>query len=300
MDDLTPTESDGATPAEVIADPDEDLISALNEDDEESTETPAPRKVRVKINDVEEEVDEADLIAKYQKETAAERRFQEAAAMRKEAEDAIQQREQYVQKQQYLQQAIERIEAQAQLWAGDMPTPEQLQQLLNENPHEYMKVQAKIQQRQAALQQLWQTKQAYQQQQAQEQQAALEKQMLVEGEKLLTLMPEWKDEKVRIKEASDLKSYLMTQGYSDQDWQYLTQSKAENFRVLKKAMLYDRLIEKANAAKAKPKPEDATPAPVTTLSSKAPARQAKSIVDMNLTDKEFLDMLAKDRQKRMR
>jgi len=48
-----------------------------------------PKKYKVKVNDMEEEVDEQTLIAGYQTRKAADAKFQEAAAMRTQAEQFV-------------------------------------------------------------------------------------------------------------------------------------------------------------------------------------------------------------------
>ena len=47
---------------------------------------PAPRKIKVKVDGAESEVDEAELVAKYQKASSAEKRFQEASQKMKQTE----------------------------------------------------------------------------------------------------------------------------------------------------------------------------------------------------------------------
>ena len=138
-------------------------MGLLNDDNTES-EAPAEPLFKVKINGEEKDVTKAELIANYQKEQAAQQKFEEAAKIRREAE---QQREQYLQHQQLMQQAIRQIQTQAQQWA-QQEQPD-WQDLLDNNPHEYLRQKELYEKRTQTLQQA-QAAQAYLQQQQQIQQ----------------------------------------------------------------------------------------------------------------------------------
>jgi len=293
-DEILATQSD--VNEETTSDPDLDLINVLSEEQETGSteahddETLVEEKFRIKVNGVEQEVSKADALARLQKELAADQKFEEASKIRKEAEEAIQQKEKYTQSQTQLQQAIDHFKAQATALASEgLPTPEQMQQLLIDNPHEYLILQNKLQARNQQLQQVQAAQTYLQKQRDEEAQAVQAKYIETEKARLINeVMPEWKDEAVRTKEAGELKDYLQGQGYTEQDWQQLCYSRADNFKVLKKAMLYDRAMAKANAAKAKPVETTAqTIAPVTTLGKKTSAHTVKSIFDPNLSDEEY-------------
>ena len=71
-----------------------DEISEVVENNEpvESTEQVEPaRKYKVKIDDTEEEIEESELLKGYQKAKSSDRRFQEAAQLRKEASESEEQ-----------------------------------------------------------------------------------------------------------------------------------------------------------------------------------------------------------------
>ena len=67
-------------------------------------------------------------------------------------------------------------------------------------------------------------------------------------ERLLELVPEWKDDEKRKSDAKDLQQW-MTQhaGYSKEEVGQIYDARA--LATLRKAMLYDRAVEQANAAK---------------------------------------------------
>jgi hypothetical protein len=296
IDEATDIGAESVIETDSAPDPDESLINALTATDGESTEqtqeseTPPADLYTVKINGEEKQVTRDELIANYQKEQAAAKRFEEAAQIRKEAET---QREQYTQHQQLLSKAVERLESQIQLFANE-GQPD-WQNLLENNPHEYLKQQEIFKQRQTAMYEAQQAKAYLQQQQAQEQQQQLQQHLAKESERLVNdLIPEWKNPEVRQKDEQELISYLRDTGYSDQDLINLNHSRADNIVLARKAMLYDRALKKANSLK-KPAPTAANPVP--TVGNKAPSNGSKSIFDASLSDEEYSRMRREQRRK---
>jgi hypothetical protein len=297
IDDATVTGAESTVITETAPDPDESLINALTATDDDSatdpeagSETPPADLYTVKINGEEKQVTRDELIANYQKEQAAAKRFEEAAQIRKEAET---QREQYTQHQQLLSKAVERLESQIQLFANE-GQPD-WQNLLENNPHEYLKQQEIFKQRQTAMYEAQQAKAYLQQQQANEQQQQLQQHLAKESERLVNdLIPEWKNQEVRQKDEQELMSYLKDSGYSDQDLINLSHSRADNIVLARKAMLYDRALKKANSLK-KQTPTAANPVP--TVGNKAPSKGNKSIFDPNLSDAEYDRMRREQRRK---
>jgi len=72
---------------EPITEPEEAL--AENEEVKEASTAEEKRRLKVKVDDEELEVDEDELLRGYQKARASTKRFQEAAKLRKEAEDLV-------------------------------------------------------------------------------------------------------------------------------------------------------------------------------------------------------------------
>jgi hypothetical protein len=296
IDEATNLGAESVVTTDSAPDPDESLINALTDTDGESTEqtqeseTPPADLYTVKINGEEKQVTRDELIANYQKEQAAAKRFEEAAQIRKEAET---QREQYTQHQQLLSKAVERLESQIQLFANE-GQPD-WQNLLENNPHEYLKQQEIFKQRQTAMYEAQQAKAYLQQQQAHEQQQQLQQHLAKESERLVNdLIPEWKNPEVRQKDEQELISYLRDTGYSDQDLINLNHSRADNIVLARKAMLYDRALKKANSLK-KQTPTAANPVP--TVGNKAPSKGSKSIFDASLSDEEYSRMRREQRRK---
>jgi hypothetical protein len=288
IDEATDIGAESVVTTDSAPDPDESLINALTATDDESTEqtqeseTPPADLFTVKINGEEKQVTRDELIANYQKEQAAAKRFEEAAQIRKEAEA---QREQYTQHQQLLSKAVERLESQIQLFSNE-GQPD-WQNLLENNPHEYLKQQEIFKQRQTAMYEAQQAKAYLQQQQANEQQQQLQQHLTKEADRLVNdLIPEWKNPEVRKKDEQELISYLRDTGYSDQDLNNLNHSRADNIVLARKAMLYDKLVSKANGLKKQDKPQEALP--VSTVGNRSQAQGKKSIDDPNLPYEDFV------------
>lgn len=284
---------------EPATDPDDSLIRAINGDDdddsdpslfdaEESPDTPKIETFKVKINGQEKDVTRDELIANFQKAEAAQEKFEQAAQIRKEAET---QKQEYLQHQALMQQAIQQIQAQAQQW--DQQGQPDWQDLLDNNPHEYLRQKEIHNQRMQTLQQAA-AAQAYLQQQQQTQYTQqMQQHLAAEGQKLVTeYLPEWKDREVRQRDEQELISYLRNKGYNDQDLENLNQSRASNIVLALNAMKYEKLLEKANKAKKVPPPETAQPVP--TVGGKAGASKDPT----QMTDAEFAKWRASQGRRR--
>ena len=85
------------------------------------------------------------------------------------------------------------------------------------------------------------------QKQEQMQQSYLEQQRQI----LPDIIPEWRDKKVAATEATQIRDFLLGEGFSEQDVSGM--SNATLVKLARKAMLYDRGETRANEVKAKPK-----------------------------------------------
>ena len=85
------------------------------------------------------------------------------------------------------------------------------------------------------------------QKQDQMQQSYLEQQRHI----LPDIIPEWRDKKVAATEATQIRDFLLGEGFSEQDVSGM--SNATLVKLARKAMLYDRGETRANEVKAKPK-----------------------------------------------
>ncbi|MGZ5053307.1 MAG: hypothetical protein ACXWAT_00030 [Methylobacter sp.] len=270
-------------------DQDAELVSALiGDDDDESTDDHAddgqeeddgkPDRYKVKINGVEKHVSKDELIAHYQKGQASNEKFEEAAALRREAE---QQKASITQHQEQLQQAINHFNAQAQRWASE-GQPD-WQDLLDNNPHEYLRQKEIWGKRTAEFQQAQAAQAHLDQQRELQQQEYLTNHLKAESAKLTELLPEWKDEALKDKEGKELVDYLTKQGYTREEMNNLNNSKASNIKLVINAMRYEKLMEKVNSAKAKKTGNVTDLKPVPTVSGASTARKSPE----KMTDREF-------------
>lgn len=119
-------------------------------------------------------------------------------------------------------------------------------QLLESDPVEYLKQQHLFQQRQAAYQQNLQQQQAIQAQFQAESAKQLQSFLQSQQQELLAKLPDWKDPAKAQAEKAALSKYLIEQGFDENAVGNITDHKA--VILGRKAMLYDAMMAKANAA----------------------------------------------------
>lgn len=168
----------------------------------------------------------------------------EAAEQRKVAEAETQKaRTERATYQQNLQRNAAQLEAVLQQQNGI-----NWEQLLTDDPVEYLKQQHLFQQRQVAyqntIQQYQQIEQLNQQEQAQAHQSHLQTQQA----ELLAKLPDWKDPAKAELEKQAIGKYLMDSGYTEKE---LDIQDHRAVVLARKAMLYDKMMDKANAASKK-------------------------------------------------
>lgn len=203
------------------------------------------QKFTVKIDGKDVELSEADIAEAYKnglRQSDYTKKTMEAAETRKTAEAEItharNERNAYAQKLSeqtvILQNALEQ---QSQIdW----------QQLLDTDPMEYLKQQHLYQSRHVAFQKAQGEQQVIYQQQQQEQAEYAQKFITEQRESLLAKLPEWKDAKKAESEKGDLRTYLQAEGFEDGEIGQIVD--ARTVVVARKAMLYDKMMEKAKAA----------------------------------------------------
>lgn len=198
--------------------------------------------VTVKIDGKEVEIPLKEALNGYQRQADYTKKTQEVATERKEVEA---ERERIQAERNHYAQNLNRI--QAQLESG-LQEQQQIdwQRLIDENPQEYLKQTHLAQSRQAQLQQVYAEQQklaAITQAEAQQRHVSFLQQ---QQEELLAKLPDWKDEAKAKAEKTALREYLLSQGYKEQDVAAVADHKA--VLMARKAMLYDQMISKANAA----------------------------------------------------
>ena len=222
-----------------------------SETEDDIPETDEPR-FEVKIDGEVKFVTEGELKAAYQKSQASAKRFEEAATLRKQYEAQAQEVQQ---RQAQLEQALNYYAQQLQSQTQEQPDWESL---IKDNPQEYLRQKHLFEQRQSQLQQA-QAAQAYLMQQRQAEEAAQQEAFLAEqAERLLNLIPDWKNQETAKAERQELRKYLSDAGFEDEVIQNVRDARAVN--LMRKAMLYDKLVSKQEptlkkVAKAPPRVE---------------------------------------------
>lgn len=213
--------------------------------EEESTESEEGdselETVTIKIDGKEVEVTLDELKNGYQRQADYTRKTMEAAEQRKAAEAeinaAIQERKTYADNLQRMQIQLESaIQEQSNIdW----------QRLIDTDPQEYLKQQHLYQERQAQLQ-----RNAIEQQQVNaklqaEEQSRYQSYLQAQQEELLAKLPEWKNEEKSKAEKVALREYLLNQGFDQKQVDNVSDAKA--VIMARKAMLYDKMMSKAQA-----------------------------------------------------
>jgi len=213
---------------------------------EESTESQEEDPlVTIKVDGKDVQVPLSELKNGYQRQADYTRKTMQVAEERKAAEaerqQALAERQQYAGNLQKLQAQIEGALAQQQNidW----------QQLLENDPQAYLKERHLWEQRQAALQQNLVAQQQLAGQMQAEQARAYQGHLQAQQEQLLAKLPEWKDAEKAKAEKTALREYLKSQGYDEQSVNSVADARA--VLMARKAMMYDQMMSKAQAAQKK-------------------------------------------------
>lgn len=201
--------------------------------------------VTVKIDGKEVEIPMSELKNGYQRQADYTRKTMEASAERKAADAekaaAANERNTYAQN-------LVRMQAQLE---GALQEQQGIDwnRLIQEDPQTYLAQKHLYEQRQAALQQNYAHQQQLSQQMQAEQAQQFQDHLKAQQDELLAKLPEWKDEAKAKAEKTALREYLTSQGIPEQDINSLADAKS--VVIARKAMLYDQMISKAQAAQKK-------------------------------------------------
>jgi len=122
--------------------------------------------------------------------------------------------------------------------------------LFNEDPIEFVRQEALWRTKKEKREKLLQERQRLIQSQQAEQMKAIQKRVQEEGERLLTVLPEWKNPETAAEEKAKLLEYGLSVGYSENDLAQLYDHRA--VVLLHKARLYDEGQSKFKTLQAKP------------------------------------------------
>lgn len=255
MDDAT---QQGAEDLNEVPEHDDEVMSRLSEivgdqSAEELTETPeqtpeakpeeapAEKTYTIKVDGEEKQFTESQLIAAAQKAEASNKRFEEAAALRKQAEPELAAaRQERAQLKQALDHYIPQLTQMLQI---SQPDP----QLINSDPQEYMRQNYAYQARLSELQQAQAAQAELMRREQFEQAQQLQARSAEEQQKLLNVLTDWKDPAKAKDEAAAIDGYLRDAGFSDAERNSIVDHRT--IVVARKAMLYDQLMkQQAQAA----------------------------------------------------
>lgn len=210
--------------------------------DAPAAETPADQMVTVKIDGKEVEVPLSELKNGYQRQQDYTKKTMEVSEQRKAAEAEIQraqyERHQYAQNLQNM-----RVQAEAALQSQQQIDWDRL---IAENPQEALRQKHLMDQRQAQLQQVYAEQQRMAQLIQADQMQGYQRHLSEQHQRLVDTLPEWKDGAKAKAESAAIRDYLLTQGYDANTLNQVSDARA--VIIARKAMLYDQLITKADAA----------------------------------------------------
>lgn len=216
-------------------------VEAVEAVEEQPVET-----YRVRIGDDEVDLTLEELRLGYMRQGDYTRKTQQVAEGRKQAEAELEaltaQRESYANQLAQLETALNQSE----------PTQEYWDALQAEDPIEYVKQREALRDRRDALAQVQSEQQRVQQEQLQQLQTQTQERLKQEAEKLLDVIPEWRDADVATKQKNAVYTYAQRHlGYSEQELSQIGDHRAVN--ALRKAYLYDELMKQKPAATKKTK-----------------------------------------------
>jgi hypothetical protein len=234
--------------AEADADDADDSEAEPEEDDDTEDED---EYETILVDGEEVQVTRDELKKGYQRQADYTRKTQEVAEQRKQVE---QERQQY---QQTLQQLSERARQYEQALEQSFEQEPDWNRLWQEDPDEYNRQRWEWQDRKERLQQAQRERQEAERHQQAERQRQFQARVQEEHQKLVNdRLPQWQDPDTAKREKQDVMTYAKQLGYTDDELQYIADSRA--VEALYKAMKYDDLQSKKPAAKKKaakaPKP----------------------------------------------
>lgn len=241
-----PGESKPEEPADKAAEPEKVEEPKPEEEKPEQEDAPDPEEtITIEVDGKAVEIKKSELPDLYKgqlRQADYTKKTMEVAEQRKAAEaEATKAREERQQYAQGLQQAQALLQAQLQE-QGQIDW----QKLLETDPVEYLKQQHLAQARHAKLQQINQEQQQLHARTQAEHAEQMRAFIRTQQDELLAKLPEWKDESKAKVEKQALKEYLSKEGFDEQALNSISDHRA--VLLARKAMLYDQMMSKAQAA----------------------------------------------------
>ena len=204
-----------------------------------------PRTYRVKVNGEEIEVTEDELLNGYSRQQDYTRKSQELAERRK----AVEALEQEIEAERY--QYAELLPKMRQQLEQQLQAEPDWDKLYEQNPIEATKLERQWrkakQEREAQIKAVEEEQQRLSQIQQRKLQAEMQKQLEAEQARLTQVIPEWKDTNTAQKEAAEIREFLISEGFSEQDVSSIQH--AGLVKMARNAMLYERGKQRITEAK---------------------------------------------------
>lgn len=202
------------------------------------------KKVKVKVNGVEEEITLKEVLEGYSKGRDYTRKTMELAEQRRQYENQVQAvRQQEAQLGQYVDVMLNLAAADPIL--AKLNNQGYWQDLKSKDPTKYVIELQEAQEHQRKYQMLSQRQQEMQARQWQE-----VRQQNVQ--KLPEYIPEWRDEKTYEAERVDVAKFLLTTGYSQQEVDTAIDARA--IKIARDAMMYQKMLKASKTADVKKRP----------------------------------------------
>jgi Tfp pilus assembly protein PilN len=211
-----------------------DLSAEETESQEEEVEE-SP-KYRVKANGEELEVSLDELLSGYSRTADYQKKTQSLAEQRKAVEAERSKIEETAKVRDTYAQRLQVIEQLLQQQSGT----ENLAELRENDPIAYALAIADRSEKEKQLSAIQAERQRVQQEQAQQQAQVLQSHIQQEQQKLVELIPEFKDDAKAEVIRRDIRSYAKAIGFSDQELSQVYDSRAVS--ALYKSMMYDKLV----------------------------------------------------------
>lgn len=238
-------------------------------------EDPAPLTYRVSTPDGEVDVTVDELKNSYMRQADYTRKTQQVSEDRKVVESEIEhvqgERIRYAQGLEQLEQALSQTEPDQSYWDD----------LYKQNPLEYTRQRDQMRDRKDALEQVKSEQAKVQNEQIQAMQKQSQQHLSEQHALLPELIPEWRDPEIMMKEKKEIFSHATQYGFSDKELNGISDSRAVS--VLRKAYLFDQLMEKKPVAQKRTKqaPKMTKPGQPKTKAQVSQKRRRQSLANVS-------------------
>ena len=236
----TVEETDEEVLEEEVEEESEDEPEATEEEDEveEVEDEPEVKIYKVKAAGEEVEVTEDDLIKSYQMEADYTKKSQKLSEDRKVVEANIAKIQESIAVRNEYAQKLEQV---SQVLNDEFDSSEDLEQLRENDPVSFAVKIAERTENQKKLNVINQERQKVMQEQQLAQQQHMQQTVANESKKLVELMPEFSDKVKGEQIKKDIRSYGLTNGFTEQEMSAVYDSR--HVLMLNKAMKYDQIMK---------------------------------------------------------